>query len=296
MAQPYIFISHSSKDNPAAAEIVDDLQARGIKLWIDFDRLENGSQWLNRIEKAIDDSAAILVLISRSSRRAEWVMRECLYALQLRKPLFIALLDNVPLPLLLVDRQYNDLTQDYDETIVRLISDLQSALRNPSTHSEPQPLPDSVSIDATQNNFFAYLSQMDDGDALATLARDIFTWSKKQVNETEFSGRFRPAFHARVHIAEKSVTVFSLLAYLRHPALQIPLDNLGKYPPFTRKDERVAILRQLEALLPQDDSFERDRADRRPTIPLSYLLGDAERLETFKQIVTNIIAQVQNAT
>mgnify|MGYP001953785493 CR=1 FL=1 len=108
MPEPYIFISHSSKDNPAVAEIVDDLQAHEIELWLDFDRIESGEKWLAKIQDAIDDCAGFLVIWSKTSRRADWVTRECLYALQLRKPLYIALIDDVPLPLLLVDRQFNN--------------------------------------------------------------------------------------------------------------------------------------------------------------------------------------------
>ena len=68
MSNPYIFISHSSQDNHAVAEIVDDLQAQGIHVWVDFDRLESGTQWLNTIQDAIDDCAGFLVILSKVSR------------------------------------------------------------------------------------------------------------------------------------------------------------------------------------------------------------------------------------
>ena len=191
MSNPYIFISHSSKDNDAVAEIVDDLQAKGVSVWVDFDRLESGTQWLNTIQDAIDDCAGFLVVMSQISRRADWVMRECLYAMQLRKPLFIALIDEVPLPLLLVDRQFTTLLEDYDEGLVRLVEALQDPLNNPPKKTSPQPLPGGVSADPNENNFFTYLAQMENGDDLATVARDLYKWSQDTVHETEFSGRFR---------------------------------------------------------------------------------------------------------
>lgn len=294
MPEPYIFISHSSKDNPAVAEIVDDLQAHDIELWLDFDRIESGDKWLTNIQSAIDDCAGFLVILSKTSRRADWVTRECLYALQLRKPLYIALIDDVPLPLLLVDRQFNNFVDNYDKALADLVPILQDTLKNPPKHSEPQALPEAVSIDANEDNFFLYLAQMDGGHELAIVARDLYHWSQKHLNKTEFSGRFRPAFHARLHIGEKFISVFSILAYLRHPAVQVPFDYLRKYPPFTRKENRLKILKELETLLPDDEHFERDRADRRPTIPLEYLLGDAERLEKFKDILSNIVNDLQN--
>ncbi len=293
MSDPYIFISHSSKDNNAVAEIVDDLQAHKVQVWVDFDRLESGSQWLQSIQGAIDECAGVLIILSQHSRRADWVMRECLYAMQLSKPVFIALIDDVPLPLLLVDRQFNKLVDDYEEGIVRLIEALSDALAHPPKKIAQHPLPDGVSIDANESNFFAYLAQMEHGDDLATVARDLYTWSQTLVSDTEFSGRFRPALHARQTVADKSVAVFSILAYLRNPAVQIPFEYLRKYPPFNTKASRMKILKRLERLLPKDEGFEADRIDRRPAIPLDYLLGDATRLEAFKGIVTDIVEQLR---
>lgn len=293
MPEPYIFISHSSKDNPAVAEIVDDLQAKDIALWLDFDRIESGAKWLDSIQNAIDNCAGFLVILSKTSRRADWVTRECLYALQLRKPLYIALIDTVPLPLLLVDRQFNSFVENYDKALAELVPILQDTLKNPPKLTEPLPLPEAVSIDANEDNFFLYLAQMDGGKELAIVARDLYQWSQKNLSKTEFSGRFRPAFNARLNIDDKFISVFSILAYLRHPAVQIPFDYLRKYPPFTLKEKRLIILKELETLLPDNDHFEQDRADRRPTIPLDYLLGDAERLEKFKDILSNIIDDLQ---
>lgn len=254
-----------------------------------FDRLESGTQWLNTIEDAIDDCAGFLVILSKVSRRADWVMRECLYAMQLRKPLFIALIDDVPLPLLLVDRQFNNFTDDYEEAIVNLVDALKVPLANPPEKTSAQELPGNVSLDANESNFFAYLAQMENGNMLANVARELYTWSQDAVSETEFSGRFRPALHARVDVDHKEVTVFSMLAYLRHPAVQIPFDYLRKYPPFTTKKKRLEVLKQLETLLPNNEGFEAERIDRRPTIPLEYLSGDANRLEKFKEIVSQIV-------
>lgn len=294
MPQPYIFISHSSKDNPAVMEIAEDLEAQHIPLWVDFDRLRVGEKWYKKIEAAIDACVGFLVVISTDSRRADWVMRETLYALQVRKPVFIARIDHVPMPLLLVDRQYIDLMDDYDYGIVRLQNALRHALDNPLETGDPKPLPHGVSQYPTEHNFFTYLGQMEAGDEMATVARDLFYWSQTHINEIEFSGRFRPAMHAKQTVGDKQVTVFSLLAYLRHPAVQIPFDYLRKYPPLTDRDERLTILEQLATLLPPDDSFDEERADRRPTIPLSYLLGEAARLETFKDTVLSIVQMLND--
>ncbi|MEM9954286.1 MAG: toll/interleukin-1 receptor domain-containing protein [Chloroflexota bacterium] len=293
MANPYIFISHSSEDNAPVAEIVDDLQANGIAVWLDIDRLQSGKKWLNQIQNAIDNCAGFLVIVSRKSRRSDWVMRECLYAMQLNKPLFIALIDDVPLPLLLVDRQYNRLVDNYDEEIMRLVDALSKALANPPTKPEPTTFPEIVKVDANEGNFFAYLETMDNGKVYAKTARDLYQWAKTHLSEVTFSGHFRPAMQARQLVDGKAVTIFSLLAYLRHPSVQIPLDYLRKYPPFTVKANRQAIVEQLADLLPNNEGFAPNRVDRRPTIALDYLQGDADKLEQFKAIVAEIVTQLE---
>lgn len=290
---PYIFISHSSQDNPAVAEIVDDLQARGVRVWLDLDRLKSGQQWLSDIEAAIDDCAGFMVIISKTSRRAEWVMRECLYAMQLRKPVFIARIDDVPLPLLLVDRHYADFAADYDKALVDTVTSVEKCLANPPATLTKQPLPDHVSLDPNEANFFSYLAQMERGDLQAQVARDLFQWANQQAAITDFSGRFRPALHVKVTLKQKQVTVFSILAYLRHPAVQVPLDYLSKYPPYTEQAERVRLLRLLDELSPATDPFEDSRADRRPTIPLAALLASDARLTQFKAMVTQIMSALQ---
>lgn len=293
LKKPNIFISHSSKDNNAVAELVDDLWAAGLTVWVDFDEIKNGQQWLDCIQSAMDECAVVVVVLSRVSRSAEWVMREILYTMQLRKPLLIARIEDVPLPLILVDRQYSDFSQHYEDGLANLLGALKSPLANPTEKMELQPLPDNVSQYPNEDNFFAYLEQMDNGETMAIVARDLYDWLTKVADSVEFSGEFRPAFHAKIELDEKAVTIFSLLSYLRNPAVQIPFDHLAKYAPYSDSTERLSLLHRLEKLLPADDSFEKSRADRRPTIPLDYLLGEAERLEQLKEIVAEIIQRMR---
>jgi hypothetical protein len=293
MEKPYIFISHSSKDNNAVAELVDDLQANHLHVWVDFDKIENGEQWLEEIQSAMDDCAAVVVVLSRVSRKAEWVMREILYAMQLRKPLLIARMDDVLLPLILVDRQYTDFSVDYESALAILLTALKAPLANPTESSELQPLPEGVSQYPNEDNFFSYLEQLEQGEARAIVARDLYWWLKKEADTVEFSGQFRPAFHAKLRLGDKDLTVFSLSSYLRNPAVQIAFDHLRKYPPYSDDTERLSLLHRLENILPQEDTFEESRADRRPTIPLDYLLGEAERLENLKEIVAEIIQRLR---
>ena len=295
MSRYKVFISHSSEDNEFVRQLAHDLREDGISVWLDLDEIDDGERWLREIQKGIEVSAAMLVVMSRNARESEWVERETLYALQLRKPIFIAQTENIPLPLQLVNLQYTDFMADYSDGVDALVAILRPLLNAPPPDTAPHPLPEDVSLDPNEENFFAYIAQMKAGNDYALIARELYRWGQTHGDKIEFGGRFNPAFHVRVSIGAKDVIVYSVLAYLRNPAVQIPFEYLSKYPPYSDYDLRLATLRELDSLLPDDARFKASRANRRPTLQLDYLLGDARRLEQFKQMVVEIMAKLREA-
>jgi len=105
---PKIFISHSTKDNDSTRIIADTLKQAGFEVWVDFESIRDGARWLREIQNGIDDCDGVVVVLSRASRQSEWVEKECLYTFGLQKPVFIALIEDVLLPLHLVNIQYLD--------------------------------------------------------------------------------------------------------------------------------------------------------------------------------------------
>lgn len=295
MPEPYIFLSHSSSDNSITQRLADDLEDAGFEVWVDFETIGDGDRWVQRIQAGVDHCAALVVVISRNARQSEWVERETVLALQLRKPVFIALVEAVPLPLQLITRQYTDFASDYTAGLERLVAALNKALQDVAIGSAPRILPPAMSPDPNEHNFFAYLKQMDNGDLLALVARDLFKWSRQQGANVVFSGKYRPAMHAQLHLNGKDVTILSVLAYMQTPAAQIPLDYLAKYPPYTDPEKRLTALAALNKLMPQSDQFDDSRANRRPTLPILAALETAEALENFKEIIQTIINDLHNS-
>jgi hypothetical protein len=233
------------------------------------------------------------------------VERETLLALDLRKPLFIARIEDVPLPLQLITRQFTDFTQEYAAGLQKLIEALKAVLVGgtppveASAHAEAAPdntldSSPAYSADPNENNFFDYLEQMEHGTYMALVARELYQWAKQHADTVEFGGRYNPAYHVKIKVApDKDVTVFSLLAYMRNPGVQIPLDYLGKYAPYTALAERTAVLAALSGFLEEDSNFDPDHANKRPTLALTKALDTAEELEKFKDIVANIIKRLR---
>jgi hypothetical protein len=271
------------------------LQDAGIDIWIDSSALADGSRWIHHIQQGVENASALVVVMSRAARESEWVERETLLALQLRRPVFIALIEDIPLPLHLINRQYTDFMDDYEHGLNSLIQALKQVLKTPVQTTEKQPLPDDESPRPNEANFFEYLKQMNDDDSdIHLLARDMYHWATTNADSVEFGGKQTPCFHARVKAGNKEVTVFSVLAYLRNPSVQIPFDYLQKYPPFTQQTKRLATLADLNNLLPEGEQFADERAGRRPTMPLT-IFDSADRLERFKKLMKTVMQQIQRA-
>lgn len=277
-----IFISHSNQDSEATLGIVDALRSAGYGVWVDFENIRGGAEWLCEIEAGIERCDAVVLVLSASSRESSWVERECLYAYQLRKPVITALIADVLIPLHLINIQYCDLRER------RGLAKLLQALAEIQPEGESSGyVPAAVSRQPLEANFFPYLEQLPSGDVAGLVARDLFHWARLIADEVAFGGAVIPAFHARVNCKGKPTSIFSVRAYRRTPSAQIPLDLLASHSPFSRRSERRSILRQLNKLLPRESRFNAASRDRRPTFPLRHL-SDAEKLEGFKLIVLSI--------
>jgi formylglycine-generating enzyme required for sulfatase activity len=106
----HIFISYSRKNQPYARRLADHLLARGFDVWID-DKIDFGDRWHRVIFKAIDECAALIVIMTPDARDSNWVEKEYLYADELKKPVFPLLLEGVRFPYF-VNRQYVDARPD----------------------------------------------------------------------------------------------------------------------------------------------------------------------------------------
>ncbi len=289
---PDIFISHSNEDSQATDFIVAALRRAGYGVWVDFENIRGGAEWLCEIEAGIKRCEAVVLILSAASRQSRWVERECLYAYQLQKSIVTALIADVLIPLHLVNIQFCDLRERRSG-----LAKLLEALARIQPEGEPREfVPAAVSRLPLEANFFPYLQQLPSGDVAAQVARDLFHWARQSADDLVFGGAVNPGFHSRVNRdsngKSKLVTVFSVWAYRRRPSAQIPLDLLAAHAPFARRAARRDILRQLNQLLPRESRFPAASCDRRPTFPLLHL-SDVGRLEGFKQIAQDIAERLR---
>lgn len=87
-----VFVSYSHADKAVALPIVDELQRRGVRLWIDRDGIKAGD-WAEVIARAIRESDFAIVMASVASLASVDVQNEVSLAARHKKPFVPILLD-----------------------------------------------------------------------------------------------------------------------------------------------------------------------------------------------------------
>lgn len=104
MAQ--IFISYSREDTKYAHKLAQALQQHAINYWID-ERIETGERWFTAIGNAIRESTGMVVIMTPSAEKSEWVEKEILLAKRHNLVIYPLLLDGNVFEIL-IDNQYED--------------------------------------------------------------------------------------------------------------------------------------------------------------------------------------------
>ncbi len=71
-----IFISHSAQDKSTARLIFRYLESRGWRAWIDDVGIIEGKKWHSALINALESTWVVLLVVSISSMRSKWVVRE----------------------------------------------------------------------------------------------------------------------------------------------------------------------------------------------------------------------------
>ena len=125
-AKPNIFISHSSRDKPAASQLAITLNFCAIDVWLDDWELEIGQSLTDEIAKAMEDSRYIAILITENYNKTVWTKTEYKRALAREQkenrtvmlPIFVG---QSEIPDFLEDKIYIDLRTDYFSGIIKIV-------------------------------------------------------------------------------------------------------------------------------------------------------------------------------
>lgn len=157
---PYdCFLSHNSRDKPAARALAQRLRTVGVSVWLDEQELPPGQEWQPGLERGIRASGSIAVLVGGQGM-GPWQDQEVQFALNLavrdRRPVIAVLLPGAPeapdLPLGLAIRTWVDLRPDANghdnAAFERLIWGITGVKPGPSGDRDTPAPPTPMSIPA----------------------------------------------------------------------------------------------------------------------------------------------------
>lgn len=117
-----IVISYAHEDSGFVDNLAANLFKNRVPVWVDRWELKVGDSILRRIESAIQDADALLVVLSKASVESEWCKKELTAGLVREleaKSVFVLpiVVDDCDIPLFLKDKLYADFRKDKDKAL-----------------------------------------------------------------------------------------------------------------------------------------------------------------------------------
>lgn len=122
-----IFISYSRVDKDFALALVDRLNEYMVTVWIDLRNIPHGANWDMEVQKGLEASDVLLVLLSPDSAVSENVADEWSFFISKDKPVLPLMVRPCEVPFRLSRRQRVDFTGNFETAFTQLIR----ALGNP---------------------------------------------------------------------------------------------------------------------------------------------------------------------
>lgn len=94
---PYVFLSHSSKNESVTDVICKSLEAGGIRCWLSSRDIPPGANWGEAIIDGINASRVMVVILTADSNKSQHVVREVERAVNFSIPIIPIRIDDIPL-------------------------------------------------------------------------------------------------------------------------------------------------------------------------------------------------------
>lgn len=121
-----IFISYSHADKSFVETLAAHLVKRNAHVWVDTWELNVGDSIVGRVQEAIQDSSALLVVLSKASVKSEWCKKELSAGLmreldEKRVIVLPVLLEDCEIPPFLREKMYADFRKDFDKGVSAIV-------------------------------------------------------------------------------------------------------------------------------------------------------------------------------
>lgn len=121
-----VFISYSHADKSFVDKLAAHLVKHNAHVWVDSWELNVGDSILNKVQDAIQDSSALLVVLSKASVQSEWCKKELSAGLmreldEKRIIVLPVLLEDCEIPIFLREKMYADFRHSFDKGLSAIV-------------------------------------------------------------------------------------------------------------------------------------------------------------------------------
>ena len=201
----HIFLSYRSAEVDFALRLAASLKNEGLRLWMDRMDIKPGADWLAALQEAVDNSAAVIAVISPLYVKAEYCKNELARAVRLKRPVFPVLLrpvDDKEWPIEIQRQQYIDFThwQDpaaYDaalRTLVGVLREQFQAQFDGAPAAETRYITSLIAQLEADCRLIAYIQQVTEDDQFLDndFARPDLRATQQQIEPLPFALVTRP--------------------------------------------------------------------------------------------------------
>jgi hypothetical protein len=119
-----VFICYSRKDEDFVLELAKDLKNEGVLVWLDKWNIPSGANWSEEIDKALNECARLVLVLTPSSLESNRVQDEWSSVFEKKKVIVPILHQSCNIPSPLSEIQYIDFTDgsDYKKSLKKLLN------------------------------------------------------------------------------------------------------------------------------------------------------------------------------
>jgi hypothetical protein len=136
MTTKNIFMSYSRRELGFVDDLVSKLEGEGYNVWLDYRVLVPGTSWKDQIDKGLNHSDTVLLVVSKASLASKYVTLEWQHFLETNKRVILLIFEAVDLPPELEKYEWVDFRGSYKAGLQELFSQLKQPIQ------EKHPVPE----------------------------------------------------------------------------------------------------------------------------------------------------------
>lgn len=164
-----VFISHATKDAEFAHRLADDLQRRGVQVWIAPDSIQPGESWVSAIERGLQESSHMVVVLTPAALDSQWVKKETEIAITLERKRNIQIIpldiEQCAVPLLLSSYQMISFS-DYNAGFKQLTKTLNLRRVGPKQESSAEDRTAKYQVYRAENGRYYFQLRAETGESV----------------------------------------------------------------------------------------------------------------------------------